>query len=53
MTNHDLDTTFIVLQTFWDLFLLLGFAVFISVTIAYLSTYVWTEEQIESFLNKR
>jgi len=50
---NELETTFIVLQTLWDFFLLCGFALFISVVISYLATYVWTEEQIVDFLNKR
>tara|TARA_B100001250_G_scaffold414345_1_gene452102 strand:- start:3723 stop:3884 length:162 start_codon:yes stop_codon:yes gene_type:complete len=53
MTNYDLQTLFIVLQTFWDLFLILGFALLTSVAIAYISTYVLSEEEMEKFLNKK
>ena len=52
MTN-DLQTAFIVLQTLWDFFLLIGFTLATSVVIAYISTYVLSEEEIEKFLNKR
>ena len=53
MMNEELETTFIVLQTMWDFWILCCFAFFISVTISYLATYVWTEEQILDFLNKK
>jgi len=45
MTTHDLETLFIVLQTFWDIFLLSGFALIVSVVIAYLANFTSMERQ--------
>ncbi len=52
MMNEELETTFIVLQTLWDLFLICTASVAVSIAISYIATLVWTEEQIENWLNK-
>ncbi len=44
--------TFIVLQVFWDMFLILIAATVASITISYLASIFFTEEQITNFLNK-
>ena len=52
LTINDLETIFIVLQTCWDLLLVLGFSLLISVVLAYFVTIEFSEEEIEDYLNK-
>ncbi|QDP63452.1 MAG: hypothetical protein GOVbin703_199 [Prokaryotic dsDNA virus sp.] len=44
--------TFLVMQAIWDTFLILVSALGISVLIAIIATICFTEEQIETFLDK-
>ena len=49
---NDLETTFIVFQTLWDFFLICTASVAVSIAISYIATFIWTQEQIENWLNK-
>ena len=44
--------TFLVMQAIWDTFLILLFALGISVLIAIVAAVCFSEEQIETFINK-